>query len=181
MGLSFILFLMFVILPSIIIIPLFILFQLNKSSSGKKTNILKKTTKLFIGIVLFYCFLIFNVYLFSKKEVSREDIYGEYIIDRSKYSGRQSDWQYNSFKFELRNNHKLYFYEMDNGKVTKVSIIPVYFCIPNHLALVKDSTRHHILSDNPTLYRETFNFYYVFKSPKFGNVFFKRGSWKKLD
>ena len=30
----------------------------------------------------------------SKKEVEKEDIYGEYVIDREKCAGKQADWQY---------------------------------------------------------------------------------------
>ncbi|QRR00195.1 hypothetical protein [Dyadobacter sandarakinus] len=39
---------------------------------------------------------------------------------------------------------------------------------------------HHILMDNPTTYRETWSFYLVFDSPKFGNVFFTKGDWEPL-
>ncbi|MCB0515150.1 MAG: hypothetical protein R2798_08500 [Chitinophagales bacterium] len=39
---------------------------------------------------------------------------------------------------------------------------------------------HHILSTNPTTYRNTWHFYLVFYSPKFNNVYFKKGEWVEL-
>ena len=39
----------------------------------------------------------------------------------------------------------------------------------------------HILETNPTIYREPFDFYLVFKSEKFNNVFFEKGQWKSLN
>ena len=48
------------------------------------------------------------------------------------------------------------------------------------LRIHSDSRNHHIIRDNPTLYRKYFNkFYYVFESEKFGNVFFKKGTWNE--
>jgi hypothetical protein len=40
---------------------------------------------------------------------------------------------------------------------------------------------HHILTGNPTTYRNSWDFYLVFYSSKFNNVFFKKGKWEKLD
>lgn len=187
MGFGFNLLFVFLFPVLIIIVPIttIILFFYALSLYRYNRELFIRRLKLFvytISSLIAGIIIAFVIEPISRKmKVDQTNIYGEYIIDRSKYPGRQADWQYNSFKFELRSNHKLYFYEMENGQVTKMSIIPIYFCIPNHLVLVKDSTNHHIVSDNPTLYRETFSFYYVFKSSKFGNVFFKRGCWKKLD
>ncbi|NRF37488.1 hypothetical protein [Pedobacter foliorum] len=40
---------------------------------------------------------------------------------------------------------------------------------------------HHIMDGDPTIYRDTWSFYLVFNSPKFGNMFFKKGAWEPLD
>ena len=40
--------------------------------------------------------------LFSKKVLEKSDYYGEYIIDRAYFSGKQADWQYNNFRFEIK-------------------------------------------------------------------------------
>jgi len=39
----------------------------------------------------------------------------------------------------------------------------------------------HILASNPTTYRNAWNFYLVFNSPKFGNMFFKKGKWEEIE
>ena len=43
-----------------------------------------------------------------------------------------------------------------------------------------EEPNHHILIENPTTYRQVWNFYLVFNSKKFNNVFFKKGNWKPL-
>jgi hypothetical protein len=35
---------------------------------------------------------------------------------------------------------------------------------------------HHIMTSNPTTYRSAWSFYLVFYSPKFNNVYFKKGT-----
>lgn len=39
---------------------------------------------------------------------------------------------------------------------------------------------YHIIEAKPTLYRNVWSFYYVFKSPEFGNVFSTKGKWKSI-
>jgi len=48
------------------------------------------------------------------------------------------------------------------------------------LRIHRSAEMHHIIEEEPTLYRNVWSFYYVFKSQKFGNVFFKKGKWKAL-
>jgi hypothetical protein len=40
---------------------------------------------------------------------------------------------------------------------------------------------HHILSSNPTTYRYPWDFHLVFYSPKFNNLYFKKGEWEAID
>lgn len=49
------------------------------------------------------------------------------------------------------------------------------------LAINMQLPTHHIMEGNPTIYRDTWSFYLVFNSPKFGNMFFKKGGWEALD
>ncbi|WP_188599604.1 hypothetical protein [Polaribacter pacificus] len=45
-----------------------------------------------------------------------------------------------------------------------------------------DKPNHHITETNPTTYREPWwNFYLVFKSKKFNNMYFRKGKWKKIN
>ena len=131
---------------------------------------------------------IFGLYSFSnfwtKKELEKEDIYGEYIIDRTKFAGRQADWQYEHFRFEITKENGFIFYQTDNDKIIrtfkgKVEFLEAYN--RPRIVLHMDTTKHHIIVDKPTLYRQVWTFYYVFNSPKFGNVFFTKGQWKPID
>lgn len=120
----------------------------------------------------------------EKKQLQRDDIYGTYVIDRSKFPGKQADWQYNHFRFSITKDNKFNFYVTDGNKVItiyqgSISFLEVY----GHprLVLQLPKPHHHIMEEAPTLYRNVFSFYYVFHSRKFGNVFFTKGDWKPIN
>jgi hypothetical protein len=126
---------------------------------------------------------------FKPMILTQNDIYGTYVIDKDKFSGKQADWQYDNFKFTITKNDELIFKTLihDNkwkSETVKVSYSSGYFDLDKNeycnrkIRIHSDSLNNHIIRDNPTLYRKSFNnFYYVFKSKKFGNVFFKKGDW----
>ena len=113
----------------------------------------------------------------SKKiRLKKTDYYGEYTIDRTFFKGKQANWQYNSFRFEIKQNDSIYFYVTDKEKIIKTlkgkisSSSPYGSCrIQIHM---KDSN-YHILKSHPTTYRSAWNFYLVFYSQKFNNIYFK--------
>lgn len=122
--------------------------------------------------------------LLSKVTLEKEDFYGEYIIDRSYFSGKQADWQYENFRFEIKNNDSIYFYitqKNDIAKVFKGRISTLKPYSSERLVLHMQQPTHHILITNPTIYRDTWGFYLVFNSPKFNNVFFTKGKWKPIE
>ena len=114
--------------------------------------------------------------------VTEEDIYGTYVIDKSRFSGEQADWQYDNFRFEVTRNNQLLFEHRVYDDVWELETVDVSFDPTwenRRIRIHSDSTNHHIIRDNPTLYRLSYGeFYYVFESEKFGNVFFKKGEWK---
>jgi hypothetical protein len=57
--------------------------------------------------------------LTDKKTLEKEDYYGQYIVDRDYFSGRQSDWQYDNYRFEVRETDSIYFYLIDKEKILK--------------------------------------------------------------
>ena len=123
-------------------------------------------------------------YFTTPINLEREDIYGEYVIDRNKYPGFQADWQYNHFRFEITKNDSIYFYVTEGNTIVKtyrgsISFHPAYK--RPRLIINIDEPRHHIIEDYPTLYRVPRNFYYVFDSPEFGNVFFTKGEWYEIN
>jgi len=123
------------------------------------------------------------VLLFPYSLLEKEDFYGDYIIDRNQFPGKQADWQYNSFRFVISHNDAINFYIMRNGhevRVYKGFITTVVLNKSAHLVLHRQEPVHHILTMDPTVYRRKGSFYLVFDSPKFGNVFFKKGEWKPI-
>lgn len=168
-------FLIFLIL-SPFIIGLFVLGAFNRDKVFGKAIL-----GLYLSGGLFLSYLIFISWWRSPKELRQSDIYGEYIIDREIYPGHQADWQYDHFRFEILPNDSIHFYETDGERIIKshngmVSFLPNY--IRPRLGIEIDTPRHHIIEDRPTLYRKPHSFYYVFHSPKFGNVFFRKGKWE---
>lgn len=148
-----------------------------KSIWGKMIGMLWGVIALLISVAM-----VLSIFT-SKKELEKEDAYGEYVIDRTQFAGKQADWQYNHFRFEITEQDDFIFYVTEREKVIKaykgkVVFLPAYNC---RIVLDVDTPRHHIIVDNPTLYRKVWSFYYVFNSPKFGNVFFKKGDWKEIE
>jgi hypothetical protein len=112
--------------------------------------------------------------------VSRDNIYGTYVIDRTRYAGKQADWQYDHFKFKIEQPDKFTFYVMEKDSLVAFYRAKIKFSerFPRRIALeLIDTPAHHIIAENPTLYREPYSFYYVFKSKKLGNVFFTKKKW----
>lgn len=119
----------------------------------------------------------------SMSKLDPDDFYGEYVIDRTKFPGRQADWQYNHYRFEITPANELRFHVTDGRRIVRTYAVPITFTnlrATPHLVLQLDSSRYHILADNPTLYRTNGEFYYVFESPHFGNVFFTKGHWQPI-
>lgn len=139
-----------------------------------------------IGIVLLW---IAEPYL-KPMIVTKQDIIGTYVIDKEQFPGEHADWQYDNFKFTITENDELIFQSRIYGNVWKSDTLNVSYSTGYYdlnkkeycnikIRIHADSTSHHIIRDNPTLYRQKFKrFYYVFESEKFGNVFFKKGKWQ---
>jgi len=118
--------------------------------------------------------------------LKKKDYYGEYIVNRDYFSGRQSDWQYDHFRFEIRENDSIYFYVTEKGKVVNTYRGIIKTTDPNQyiserLITNMEQPTYHILTSNPTTYRSFWSFNLVFYSSKFNNVYFKKGQWKPLN
>jgi len=122
-------------------------------------------------------------WLNSKTELEKEDYYGEYIINRDYFEGEQTDWQYEHFRFEITEEDSLFFYVTDREKILKTFRGTIKTTAPYRsarLIIEMDEPTHHILSSNPTTYRSAWDFYLVFESQKFHNLFFEKGKWKPI-
>ncbi len=49
------------------------------------------------------------------------------------------------------------------------------------LVIEMQKPTHHILTTNATIYRQVWDFFMVFNSPKFHNMYFRKGEWKKIE
>ena len=167
------------ILFSFVSLLLFILKLIFKKKIFKTLN---------IGLWIFFFilpFIIMIIDLFNKKtEIEKKDIYGSYVINRDKCSGKNADWQYNHYRFKITEENKIYFYITEKENITKTIEGTVEFkegYKSPHIKFNFEEPKFHILAENPTLFREIWTFYYVFESNKYGNMFFTKGKWKAID
>lgn len=171
--------LLFLLLISPIIIGVFIYGLKRKTESSGKI-ILTLYAIGFSSILLLWIIGTLN----QKKVLEKSDFYGEYIIDRDYFSGKQADWQYNNFRLEIKENDSIYFY-VTNGKLIKetykgaISTVAPYQSA--RLKMKMDLPTHHVLNSNPTIYRESWDFFMVFNSQKFHNMYFRKGEWKEIE
>lgn len=139
---------------------------------------------LWLGLFGLYFLAVLIHWLTDKKELDRKDYYGEYIVNREYFPGRQADWQYNNFRFEIKENDSIYFHVTDKEKILKTFKGTIKTTNPyrsERLIINMEQPTHHIMTSNPTTYRSAWSFYLVFHSPKFNNMYFKKGQWTQLD
>lgn len=120
----------------------------------------------------------------AKKVLKKTDYYGNYIIDRSMFPGPNADWQYNSFRFEVTGDDSMHFHVTDGKRVIRtyagrISTVKPYGS--ERLVIHMSPPTHHVLSGNPTIYRDSWSFFLVFHSPHYHNMYFIKGKWKPLD
>jgi hypothetical protein len=176
MGFGFNLFFVFILLPSTALLLLTWLFT-RKKFFGKAIGLI------WLGVVGLVLLVATLHWLIDKKELDQSDYYGSYIIDRSFFPGKQADWQYNHFRFEIRPNDSIYFYVTDHAQIRQMyrgAIRTTTSYASKRLILQVEQPSHHILQSDPTTYRSAWSFYLVFNSPKFHNVYFKKGIWKPI-
>lgn len=177
MGFGFNLFVAFILIPLTGILLVIWL------STGKKI-FGKSIAQIWIGI--FGLVLLSGIIrsLTSKTELKKNDYYGQYIVDRDYFPGKQADWQYENFRFEIKDNDSIYFYVTNKAKIVKTyrgTITTTETYNSERLIINMEKPTHHIMTSDPTTYRSTWSFYLVFNSPKFNNVYFKKGEWEPLE
>lgn len=122
-------------------------------------------------------------YLITEKVLDKSDFNGEYVIDRSFFPGSQADWQYNHFRFKITENNTIYFYKTDGEEIVetyagRISSPGNYHSARLAIHMMKPT--HHVVESHPTIYREAWGFYLVFKSSHYQNMFFRKGEWKEI-
>lgn len=177
MGFGFNLFFVFILLPLTGILLAVWLFS--------KKNIFGKTLGfIWLGIVGLVIFSLTVQTLTSKKVLKKKDYYGQYIIDRDFFHGKQANWQYENFRFEINNDDKIHFFVTDKDKIVKTYKGTITTLTPyssERLVINMEQPTIHIMKSNPTIYRSAWGFYLVFHSDKFNNMYFRKGTWKPIN
>lgn len=109
--------------------------------------------------------------------VSPSDVYSTYRIDRRLYPGKNANWQYDHYIFEITPDDKFHLTEIDDKGISHGHIGKVTWSDTNTrraLWSAKLDKEHHLKVDSPILYRSASAFYYVIPSKKYGNMFFRR-------
>ncbi len=177
------LFLILILTISVIGIIVLSIGQKELPAETRKRN---KEWKIAFVIVILIPILLFLIHyiFFTPMIVDRSDNYGEYVIDRDVFKGKQADWQYNHYRFEIKEDNTFLFYVTEKEKIIKTYKGTVTFIAPRGKSVCifidMNEPRHHILEQHPTMYRNIWSFYYVFKSKYYGNMFFRKGTWKEI-
>ena len=179
MGFGFNLFFLLILVPLTGILLIVWLIS-RKRSVGKFLGLI------WLAIVGFVTIISLLDWLTSKKKLDKADYYGEYVINRDYFKGKHTDWQYNHFRFEITDKDSIFFYVTDKEKILKTFRGTIRTTNPRHyksarLIIEMEQPSHHIFSSHPTTYRSIWDFYLVFNSPKFHNVFFEKGNWKPIE
>lgn len=151
----------------------------------RKTEFMGKAILTFYAFGISFIIIMLIIGILGKKKVlEKSDFYGEYTIDRNYFSGKQADWQYNNFRFEIKENDSMYFYVTDGEIINETYKGTISTLVPYksaRLVIEMKNPNHHILTSNPTIYREAWGFFMVFKSPKFNNMYFRKAEWKIIE
>lgn len=163
---------------NIIVIPVLILF-----TGGAAFYYLYKRNKTalqLLAVLAGTVILLFVISIVKRRNeqpipLSKKDIIGNYRIDKHFYPGRNTNWQYDHFRFTITSTDSIYFFITRKDTVIKIMKQKlVYFGGPPDLWRIEGDSLHHIIKHPPVLYRGHKKFYYVFHSAHYGNIFFRK-------
>ncbi len=107
--------------------------------------------------------------------LTKEDIVGDYRIDKNFYPGKNADWQYDHYRFTITPTDSIYFYVTHKDTILKIFKWKLkYSSGPPDLWRIQSDTVYHVTKYQPTLFRGHRKFYYVFHSDIYGNMFFRK-------
>ena len=148
----------------------------------RKKIFIKLSVGIWIVVGSFAIVAILSNFLYSTK-IDKEDFYGTYIVDRKFFKGSNADWQYNHYRFEITKDDELNLYITNESKVLKIYKRKIQFIeggVSPHLKIINENP-NFILETEPTLYRNSRDFYLVFKTKPYSNMFFKKGEWQPIN
>ena len=107
----------------------------------------------------------------EKVQPSRNEILGKYRIDRNFYPGPQADWQHETYRMTITDN----WVEIRDTRTKQVWAQEIkWMHWPKYRWRFEEAPAHHMLRGGPAIIRERFGFYYVFESPLYGTVVFRK-------
>jgi hypothetical protein len=112
---------------------------------------------------------------YTKMTLDKSDYYGNYVIDTTYFDPAQAKWQYDHFRFTIKRNDSIYFYVTEKNEVIKTYKGTITTLKPWSSEVLKinmEQPTHHILTYQPTIWRDIWSFTLVFRSPKFSNMYF---------
>ena len=172
-----------------VLFPLFLLSLLASgiviliSGKGRRLGVAKTIGLLYaVGFALMVVLVVvfFTIgWITSPMEVDHSDVIGNYKVDKNMFAGPDADWQHEHFLMTITPEDTLILRSLDgegNWHSFKRRIIPVRGVYSDlwHFETEGDTAEHHILMNTPTLHRQQWSFYYSFRSPRFGTVFFRK-------
>lgn len=160
----------------LVFLPSLFIYGLIKYKTVEGKTILVTYSTLFAVILT----LVLTAHLSKKMTLNKPDFYGQYTVNRDYFKGKQADWQYDNFRFEIFKNDSIYFYETHGKEIihTYRGTIETVDHYSSSRLKIKMDDPHHVLYSNPTIYREAWSFNLVFLSPKFKNMYFHKKEWK---
>lgn len=160
-------------LPLLLLVIGYSIFKTVKFLISKDRSHLKPV---FFIWILPVCLFIYGA-INSLKSIDKSDIVGTYEVDKEFYPGSNANWQNSLFSFVINEKDEFYFYEKLADGSFKVIKGKIEFYRNSNPALFRIivSNPNKLIDVYPVLYRQKFDFYYVFES-SFGNMFYRKVS-----
>ncbi|MFM6983381.1 MAG: hypothetical protein ACKOXF_04550 [Chitinophagaceae bacterium] len=116
-------------------------------------------------------------WLNSDVKLSRSDFYGDYVIDRDYFPGPDAQWQYEHYKFTIRQDDSLFFYVMSGDSVK--SVFKGKMNVSNAYASARitfdmQEPIHHVFTEQPLIVRNRWDFNIVLYSPFYNHMYFEK-------
>lgn len=104
------------------------------------------------------------------------DFTGSYRIDKNMFAGKNAEWQYEHFSFIIDHNDIVFSSIDGDGTVTRhhgeVRYSEAYSS--TRIEFKYSPHAHHIVHDQPAIYRNIWDFTIVLNSHRYGNMYFKK-------
>lgn len=111
-------------------------------------------------------------WLYGPIQLEKADVIGRYEIARSVYPSSQAEWQHKTYTLDITPTQVIVH---DSRTATTWESPITWFTYPSYRwKFSNNDPRHHVIADGPAIYRTSSSYYYVFKSPLYGNMFFQK-------